>query len=233
MNFSICCMVTDLDLFMKLSDTLDRNGFGEECQRFLVDNTQQNRMDAFQAVNFFLDAAETEYIIICHDDVYLLDDGRNRLEACIRELTAKDPHWAIAGNAGATIDAVYQRISMPHIQDDGRQHTYPIKVDTVDENFMVVRNDANLAVSRDLEGFHLWAADLCLHARLLGWSSWVINFHLWHGVAERQKVTGIGTRKKGKNYPSLEEQAEKFCNKYAWMSTPRHWNTTCLNMQLG
>lgn len=226
-------MIADMDLYCELSKTLDKNGFSD-CPRILVDNTESNRMDAFQGVNYFLSEAETDYIVLIHDDCHLLHDDIHTLSRCLSDLERRDPKWAVAGNAGADNKGVYQRISMPHIQNDGLQWNYPMKVDTVDENFVVVKRSANLAVSRDLHGFHLWAADLCMVAKMLGWRSYMINFHLWHGVPERADKIGTSAEKRdGTSYPSLADQVLLFQSKWSWLTFPRRWNTTCVQMQLG
>jgi hypothetical protein len=71
------------------------------------------------------------------------------------------------------------RLTDPH-GDDQFTERLPIKVRGLDENFLIVRRDANLAVSRDLHGFHLYGADLCIVAHFLGYSTYVIDFHLRH-----------------------------------------------------
>ena len=50
----------------------------------------------------------------------------------------------------------------------------------LDKNFLVVRRDANLAVSADLKGFHLHGTDICIVARLLGYTAYVVDFQLRH-----------------------------------------------------
>ena len=44
----------------------------------------------------------------------------------------------------------------------------------------VVRRSALLSLSNDLEGFHLYGADLCLQGALAGRTAYVIDFHLTH-----------------------------------------------------
>lgn len=56
----------------------------------------------------------------------------------------------------------------------------PLKTETVDENFILVRNEANLTLSSDLEGFHLYGTDICLIADILGYNCYVIDFKLVH-----------------------------------------------------
>ncbi|MNI60999.1 ATP synthase subunits region ORF 6 [compost metagenome] len=56
----------------------------------------------------------------------------------------------------------------------------PLKTKTVDENFMVVKNSANLALSHNLSGFHMYGPDLCLIADVLGFSAYVIDFNIIH-----------------------------------------------------
>ena len=56
----------------------------------------------------------------------------------------------------------------------------PIRVNSLDENFIVVRKDANLALSHDLRGFHMYGTELCVIASILGLTAYVVDFHLRH-----------------------------------------------------
>ena len=57
---------------------------------------------------------------------------------------------------------------------------YPVRVMSLDENFIVVRREANLALSHDLTGYHWYGAELCLLADILGWHAYVVEFYLLH-----------------------------------------------------
>ena len=46
--------------------------------------------------------------------------------------------------------------------------------------FIVVKRSANLSLSRNLKGFHLYGTDICLVAELLGYSAYAIDFKLLH-----------------------------------------------------
>ena len=93
----------------------------------------------------------------------MIGDGRVRLDQVIAELDALDPAWAVFGNAGGLPNGtIARRISDRWGQDDGRGGQFPLRAVNLDENFMVARRDANLALSGDLGGYYLYGTDLVL-----------------------------------------------------------------------
>jgi hypothetical protein len=181
-EFSICTLVTRHDEYAAMVENFRTHGFTDDvCEYLRVDNSAGNVLDGYEAVNIFLRRARGRHIVICHQDVLLLDDGADALRARLAELDAQAPDWGVCGNAGMTADGRPAiRITDPHAPDQRAGDPLPRQVVSLDENFLVVRNSANLAVSRDLRGFHHYATDLCIIADILGWSAHVIEFHLFH-----------------------------------------------------
>lgn len=179
-TFSICVMLTEWAEYHECMASFRARGFDDECCEFLVmDNSQANRGDAYVTLNEFLQAATGAYIIICHQDVVLLDDGRAELEARLAALEHIDPHWGLCGNAGKMDDS-WPAIRIAYPDERTEAGALPARVVSLDENFLVARRVANLALSRDLTGFHHYASDLCVVADILGWGAYAIDFMLLH-----------------------------------------------------
>lgn len=193
--FSVCTLVTDWAQYEAMQGSFRDRGFVEPATEFLyLDNSGGNRFDGFSGVALFLGTAKGRHVIICHQDVRLIGDDVEALRRRLAELDSLDPAWAIAGNAGG-VDAgrLAIRISDPH-GADVKLGPFPARVRSLDENFVVVRRSARLAVSRDLSGFHLYASDLCVTADALGYSAYVIDFHLQHlsgGTADAGYALGV------------------------------------------
>jgi hypothetical protein len=178
--FSVCSLVTDTAQYERMLASFAARGFSPENSEFiLVDNRNGNRFDAYHALNTMLARSRGRYVICCHQDVELVDDGADDLQARLDELTARDPLWAVAGNAGAGPEGRVARISDPYGAD---QHLgrLPALVHCLDENFFVLRRDCLIGFSADLHGFHLYGADICIQAELRGLTAYVIDFHLRH-----------------------------------------------------
>lgn len=179
MKFTIGTLVTDWSLYQEMRNTFTNNGFDDDCEYIVIDNTQSNRLDAYQGLNDILSKARGDYVILCHQDVTLDTHDRQDLEKIIADLEAIDGNWAVAGNAGFSS---YRRMHACITDKFGHFDSpdLPQKVHSLDENFMILKAKAGVRFSRDVSGFHLYGTDICLIAEIMGYSSYVIGFHLEH-----------------------------------------------------
>lgn len=182
-EFCVCTLVSRMDQYHNMLQSFIQAGFTQDkCEYLFINNTEKNTYDAYQAFNIFLQRARAKYVIICHQDVELRYDTIGVLRERIYELNRIDPKWALIGNAG-TINLVYRSMQITHGDppEHGMKGTcFPQKVMTLDENFILVKKQANLAVSSDLAGFHFYGTDVCLIASILGHNAYVVDFHLYH-----------------------------------------------------
>ena len=186
-SYSVCTLVTDLPLYKEMLDSFRKAGFCNADTEFLyIDNSQGNHCDAYRGLNKFINVAQGNYLIYCHQDILLNKDNRKDLDARILELDRIDANWAVLGNAGGAKNwkKPYLRITDPS-GDDRKRGDLPQKVYSLDENFLLIKQVSNVAVSRNLSGYHLYGTDLCLVANFLGYSAYVIDFHLTHLSAGR------------------------------------------------
>lgn len=183
--YSFCTLVTNADVYSAMVASLVRLGFSpEDCEFLFIDNSIENHVDAFRGYNAFLRQAAGRYIVLCHQDIFGLTDDRACLDYRLAELEIADPTWGLCGNAGVNGEGQrFIRISDPFAPNQSTGAPFPRRVVSLDENFIVVRAEANLALSRDLSGFHWYGSDICLIADMLGWSAYVIDFHLRHDSA--------------------------------------------------
>lgn len=214
-RFTIATLVNNRTHYDEMLASFAEGGFDRrDCEYLYVDNTGPGQTCAYRGLDRMLAEARGDFVILCHQDVRIVDDGRHELEARLAEIEALDPAWAIVGNAGGIAPGrLAIRISDPH-GSNRRVGTLPAKVMSLDENFIVVKRSARLSFSRDLSGFHFYGADLCLVADVLGYSAYVVDFHLEHLSA------GI----KGASFAAMEEAFRaKWCRAFR----PRFVQTTC------
>lgn len=185
--FSVCSLVRDQAMYDRLLESFGRFGFTPENSEFLAaDNRRGNQFDGFNWHRHMWPRVRGRYVIFCHEDVELIGDGYDELVARLEELETFDPKWLVAGNAGSNWRPLnHSRTAHAlHISDafglDRRGGELPARVETLDENFLVMRRLKPVLNSYDLSGFHYYGPDLCLQAELLGGRAYAIDFHLLH-----------------------------------------------------
>lgn len=215
-RYTIATLVNDEMQYGAMLTSFRAGGFVEPEVEFLAARAAPS---APQGLNALLAAANGSFVVLCHQDVRLIADGRDVLDRSLADLADHDPTWALAGNAGGVSPGcLAMSITDPHGRGR-RLGSLPARAMSLDENFIVVRTEAGLRFSRDLDGFHLYGADICLVADVLGWSAWVIDFHLEH----------LSPGRKDHTFTAAER---RFRAKWSRALRPRWMQTTCTLMRL-
>lgn len=221
MKYTIGTLVTDQAQYDEMRASFEAGGFGsEDCEYLIIDNRHGNTADAYDGLRQLLNLAKGTFVILCHQDVVLLEDGRAELDARLAELSERDPTWALAGNSGGiAMRKLALRISDKHRQNQSRGGPFPVPVMSLDENLIIVRRETRVSFSRDLHGFHMYGADICLNAAMLGYTSYVIDFHLLH---KGEAATG----------KAFDQSVAEFERKWRRAMSPRIMQTTCTRVLL-
>lgn len=180
MLFTFVTLVARQDRYDRLLVSAAAKGFNRDNTQFLaLDNRGANRFDGFDAIRRALAEARGKYVVFTHDDVEFVADGAEQLHDRLQELERHDPLWLLAGNAGGMGHSTWPRhVIDPH--DRTTRLAGPAIVESLDENFFIMRRDRPVVNSYDLSGFHFYASDLCRLAEIMGGRCYVIPFLLEH-----------------------------------------------------
>jgi len=217
-SFSICTIITDWYQYRKLNESLLEGGFNETNSEFIyVDNSNGNRMDAYEAIRHFIKVSNNEYLILTHQDVIFPTAGCDKLNTIIEEISILDKHWAVLSNAGKYIHPLIGYTSFSDGESTWRTNNLPHIVNSVDEHFIVLKKSTGVTVGRDLDGFHFYGTELCQVAKMLGYSCYVIDFllvHYSHGNID----------------DSFYQSKNKIEKKYANLNKTRRIDTMCTSL---
>ncbi len=188
LHYSFCSLVTNPKQYADMVQSFRERGFDKpDCEFLYLDNTEANKGDGYSGLNRLIHRAKGKYAILLHQDI-LAVDGRDQLDRVLEDLDRHDPNWALAGNAGSTGRNKARRRMTSSMGYNEKVGDLPARVETLDENLMILRREALLGCSNDLSGFHLYGTDLVQQAAFRGWTAYVIDFHIEHlGLTEIDK----------------------------------------------
>jgi hypothetical protein len=181
-KFSVITCISDPEIYQNcLLDSIDKQRGPHSIEIIPVLN-ESNLYTASLALNLGIDASRSDWLVMAHQDVRLLDDWFTRAEKHISQLE----NWAILGCAGISLD--YERqdiggwggsiradtIAVGSVWggDNTDQKPYwdglkqPTKVHCIDECLFIYNKQAGLRFDTHFNGFHFYGVDLCLQARV-------------------------------------------------------------------
>lgn len=218
--FSFCSLVTKPHQYSEMLSSFNAVGFDATNSEFLyIDNTKGNSESAFAGLNRLARFARGEYLVFCHQDVVAMD-GPDVLRAALADLSARDPLWAVAANAGCAGKQRHYYLNEPNNIGLGPQRRPAMQVTTIDENLIILKREAQLGFSVDLNGFHLYGTDLVTQAATRGRSTYIIDFRVEH--------TSSGTVNEDFYSACLD-----FEEKYSKAFEARPVTTTCTTLDIG
>ena len=174
--FEIHTFVNDDALYARMRQSFINAGFDAEAFARLTDSGS----DPYTTITRIGCGSPARYPILCHQDVFT-DQGAGATEllACLRALDVLDPGWVVAGNAGIMRSGrLIRRLVDRHGGSTGE--LLPLPVVSLDEDFLVFNPRNAPRCSAELKEFHLYGADVCLHALISGGSAYVIDFPVTH-----------------------------------------------------
>jgi hypothetical protein len=212
-HFTIGTLVTNMEEYREMVDSFKACGFDEGTEYLYIDNTGIVQTDAFTGLNQLLSEAKGHFVILCHQDV-VCKDSKAKLLQCIADIEKKDLLWAVLGNAGGIAVKHYSKYFING--KDELEHITPVpaRVQTLDENFLLIRKAANIGFSVDLSGFHFYGADLCLQAAFKGLHCYTIPFLVKH-------------KSFGNQDHRFEAARLRFIQKYSRLLKSKAIQTTC------
>ena len=176
MPFEVHTFVNDNALYARMRASFIEAGFDPDAFVRLTDDDD----DPYTTITRIGRESTARNPILCHQDVFADQGaGARELLACVRELDVRDPRWVVAGNAGVMRSGrLIRRLVDGHGGSTGEH--LPLPVVTLDEDFLVFNPRNAPHCSAELREFHLYGADVCLHALASGGSAYVIDFPVTH-----------------------------------------------------
>lgn len=180
LTYSICTIVNSYEKYNQMLESFSNSGFNRNNSEFIyVDNLTANKYDAYGSIRRFLKRSSGKYIIICHQDIVLVDDERV-LSARLKHLEDTDSRWAMATNAGVDEKG---RQFFRYVHPSGleiRKGDFPHRIAAADEHFLLLKASSGISPSPGLSGFHLYGTDIAVQAGLAGQTAYAIDFNLVH-----------------------------------------------------
>ena len=183
-KLSIVTLVNNLDQYNNFLDDLNKQENYSSFELIPLPNFNNEYKGCSEALNIGLDLSDSEFTILCHQDLRLPTDWLEQIEKRIDEL--KHIKWGVLGMAGAIyngkidVGATYLNNKFDDTQTC-RENSFKAfgekhEVQCLDELCLIVKSDSPIRFDEKIfDHYHLYGSDFCLQYLQAGYRNFAID----------------------------------------------------------
>lgn len=173
-KFSIVTVVNNENTYSDLLNDLKNQDCNFEFEIIALPNFNGEYTSCSNALNIGLSLSESEYVILCHQDIRVPSTWLNDILEKIKVFIMNDVNFGVLGIAGCWS---YKNDSNGIDFLTGNTHKIPFKeVQCLDELCLIVKNNSKIKFDEiNFPHFHCYGSDLCLQYLSKGYRNFAIN----------------------------------------------------------
>jgi GT2 family glycosyltransferase len=198
-KFSIVTIVNDKDQYINFLNDVKKQKYDYDVEIIALPNFDNLYTSAAEALNIGLDVSESEYVILCHQDLRVPENWLETIHEHIKNIRIKLDDFGVLGVAGSWNDKRGDG-GISYLNDSNTiqaKKVYPnfVEVQCLDEACLIVKKENSYRFdSQSFTGYHGYGSDLCLTYIVNGKKNFAINApcdHLSDGIKNLSTHEGL------------------------------------------
>ena len=182
--------VSDDSSYDEMLASFESAGFSSDIAMFnrLTSRGRPGEPEPYSTITELIESVQEPYFILCHQDVRI--DPGNGVDDLTAQLALLSANGSALGGGRQRGRVAPVENGSAHHRPSWRQHPGSAASTCPDSRreFPRPSNRYGIGLLPGLHGFHLYGTDACMNARVLGFSAYVIDFHVHHLSAGKMDV---------------------------------------------
>ena len=202
-KFSIITLVNDNNQYFDFMTDIQNQSSIDSFEVIALPNYNNEYKSCAQALNVGMDMSESEYCILCHQDIRMDEKCLDSISKHIDELNKDKINWGVLGMAGSYFNAIGDQDGVSYLtnKDSSGKMNYEVAVSqkgsraavqTLDELCLITKTNIGIRFDEaTFNHYHWYGADFCLSALARGYKNYAINapcFHVSDGFSNLAKI---------------------------------------------
>jgi GT2 family glycosyltransferase len=196
-KFSIVTLVNNEDQYNEFLNNIKEQDCNFNFEIIALPNFNNEYKSCAEALNIGIDLSESEYVMMCHQDIRFDKNWFSNIICSIKDLVLNNIKFGVLGMAGSWYHnnnegGVIFLNNNTESKNDTRKY---VDVQCLDELCLIIKNDSYIRFDETLfNHYHFYGADLCLNYISNGYRNLAINVpctHLSDGFGNLTNISNL------------------------------------------
>ena len=193
-KFSLITLVNNNTQYFDFLNDIRNQNSRDSFEIIALPNYNNEYRSCAQALNVGMDISESEYCILCHQDLRMGPDWLSGISKHIDDMNARGINWGTIGMAGSYRYSKTHDVGITYLDNNDEANpgkrcvdTYRekygqrVEVQTLDELCIVTKTNIGIRFDEQVfNHYHWYGADFCLTALSRGYKNYVIDASCTH-----------------------------------------------------